>query len=424
MGKIYYRDRNEGKFYKDGKKKKPNWAYRFEATNFEGKRVRIEKAGFAKKQDAIDASVSAYQEFMGAGEVIKPSTLSFSDCLDHWMENYVSVQCREATYTNYEKCIRLYIKPALGVYKMSAIQPSAIQKMVNDLAQKKYSMSVIRTVKGICNKSFKYAKRNKWILNNNALDIDMPSPNVRRTLRKKERKALTKDEIEKMFQVHKPGTNAYFVLILAYRCGLRKGEIYGLTWDDFDFDNKTLSISRQMQYLNREKTKIILTPKYDSFRIIDVDDDTMLYAQKVQRIQLRYKRRLQDKYIINFVDEAGRVNIEGVGVPMDFIFKHRTGECYSPETSSHYFKKLRKSGFEEIDLHSLRHTHATELASNGLHIKEIQRRLGHKTEDVTMQKYVHASDEMRQRSIELINSMFLNSERDKMGTRNDVILND
>lgn len=50
MAKVNVRNRNEGKFYKDGKKKPANWEYRFEAAKVDGKRNTISKAGFATKR--------------------------------------------------------------------------------------------------------------------------------------------------------------------------------------------------------------------------------------------------------------------------------------------------------------------------------------------------------------------------------------
>ena len=56
-------------------------------------------------------------------------------------------------------------------------------------------------------------------------------------------------------------------LLLAYRCGMRLGEIFGLMWDDIDFDNGILSINRQVQ--NHDDKWYLENPKYDSFRTIE-----------------------------------------------------------------------------------------------------------------------------------------------------------
>lgn len=43
------------------------------------------------------------------------------------------------------------------------------------------------------------------------------------------------------------GHPSHLALMLGYYCGLRLGEVYGLTWDCVDFENKTITINKQMQ---------------------------------------------------------------------------------------------------------------------------------------------------------------------------------
>ena len=62
--------------------------------------------------------------------------------------------------------------------------------------------------------------------------------------------------------------------------------------------------------------------------------------------------------------------------------------------------------YDEFDYHSLRHTHATELSEAGVNIKEIQRRLGHSTLEITTRRYIHATDRMEQESIDIMNRMY------------------
>ena len=62
--------------------------------------------------------------------------------------------------------------------------------------------------------------------------------------------------------------------------------------------------------------------------------------------------------------------------------------------------------YEKSDFHSFRHTHATELSEAGVNIKEIQRRLGHSTMNVTSKRYLHATKAMEEESVEKMNRMF------------------
>ena len=92
MASISYRNRNKGKLDSDGRAKKANWEYRFFGASINGVVQRFEKSGFRTKDDAIKAGTQAFNEYMNGGSVFVASDVSYSDCLDSWMENYVAIQ--------------------------------------------------------------------------------------------------------------------------------------------------------------------------------------------------------------------------------------------------------------------------------------------------------------------------------------------
>ena len=90
------------------------WEYSFEGAKIEGKRKRTSKSGFRTKADASAAGIKAKAEFNEAGFHFVPSEISFNDFLDYWMETYCKANLKQVTITNYEKKLRLHIKPELG----------------------------------------------------------------------------------------------------------------------------------------------------------------------------------------------------------------------------------------------------------------------------------------------------------------------
>jgi len=58
-----------------------------------------------------------------------------------------------------------------------------------------------------------------------------------------------------------------------------------------------------------------------------------------------------------------------------------------------------------FDYHSLRHTHATMLIEAGADVKNVQTRLGHANIQTTLQTYVHDTEKMAQRSVELFEQL-------------------
>ena len=89
MGKVTVRNRNAGKFDKNGKRKAPNWEYRFEIASVGGKRQQKTKAGFRTQQEAYDAGNEAYNQYHATGRTFQPKDISVADYLDYWLEHAI-----------------------------------------------------------------------------------------------------------------------------------------------------------------------------------------------------------------------------------------------------------------------------------------------------------------------------------------------
>ena len=75
----------------------------------------------------------------------------------------------------------------------------------------------------------------------------------------------------------------------------------------------------------------------------------------------------------------------------DLIFCQPNGAYYSPDRVGARVKELMVSvGLEDVSLHSLRHTNATELLRHGVPIAEVSRRLGHADQNITLSIYSDA----------------------------------
>ena len=111
MAKLSIRNRNEGKFYKDGRKKPANWEYRFEGAKIEGKRNTISKAGFKTKKEAEIEGTKALAQYNNAGLHFEPSEISVADYLEYWLNNYCKFNVADSTLTAYRNIIKNHIVP-------------------------------------------------------------------------------------------------------------------------------------------------------------------------------------------------------------------------------------------------------------------------------------------------------------------------
>ena len=195
--------------------------------------------------------------------------------------------------------------------------------------------------------------------------------------------------------------------MLAYHCGLRIGEAYGLTWDDVDLNWGSIYLQRQVQWSKNQHAYILCPPKYESCRRIRLDNVIWEFLKREKQRQDAGRLEAGDKYVQLFIDENNHLNTEQRGEPINMVNTRPDGTYIQERVMQHATMIIKTElGYEKFDFHSLRHTHATELCEAGVNIKEIQRRLGHSTMEVTSKRYLHATELMEDESVELMNDMF------------------
>lgn len=390
------------------------WEYAFEGARIGRKRQTISKSGFRTKTEASAAGAKAMDEYNRAGVVFVPTAISVSDYLDLWMREYCQNNCKASTIANYEKKIRLHIKPAIGKYRLAALAPETIQKLLNDKFNEGYSRNTLAVLKGILTGSLSYAVQPlKYIPFSPAEYVDIPS--TRAVPRVKSRKSphvyLTPEQMKTIFARFPEGSSSYLPILIGYKCGLRIAEAFALEWEDIDLDAKKLTVRRQVlwQERNRENNAepywYYTLPKYDSIRTIELSRDVVdaLRREKVRQDEAR--AFYGEGYIRQFRDEADHLNEEGKGNEIHPIMVRPDGS-YINSRNMQYVSQvaMKELGMEKFDYHSLRHTHATMLAEKGASPKYVQHRLGHKNVQVTMQIYQHLTEKMSEDGARLLDT--------------------
>ena len=140
------------------RKRGKTWEYSFEGAKIDGKRKPISKGGFRTKADALNAGIKAKAEYDSGGRVFTPSAISLSDYLDYWYKRYAS-KLTYKTQDTYKNHIRLHIKPYLGSYRISSLEPDVIQEWVDEVlhSQKKLARQSIANILGVLSGALNYA---------------------------------------------------------------------------------------------------------------------------------------------------------------------------------------------------------------------------------------------------------------------------
>ncbi|MCM1225769.1 MAG: site-specific integrase, partial [Lachnospiraceae bacterium] len=336
----------------------------FETATIAGKRTRKTVGTFKTKREALEVGNRALTEYL-SGNDLKKNDMSFADFVnDYWFENYVKINTLDSTQEKYRKMIKKWLIPEIGSKPLNKISISDLQHIINKaIDEGKTSINSITNLKAMITAIFKYAVENKYISisNNPALGLKIPNQRVlkEKNLNSHENVFLTRDKIDLIFERFTMDTSVYFPLLFAYRFGLRKGEAYGVCWSDIDFENKTLSVERQMQY-SPTRQWYLKAPKYDSIRKLAIDDNTLEILKK------GYERYLENQtrkhYIHIYVDDNGNINRtsfkEDGEKEIDIISVRDDGSLVTSNTSLYTTKVIKEElGITDFTFHSLRHTH-------------------------------------------------------------------
>mgnify|MGYP001850695115 CR=1 FL=1 len=212
--------------------------------------------------------------------------------------------------------------------------------------------------------------------------------------------------------------------MLGWYCGLRISEAFAITWDDIDFENKTLNIDKQIVKRNfglEEKVRLKYTknnamsgwyftpPKYDSCRVIKIGDQLLSILANEKERQAKNEEKYGEYYTtyvaIEEKDEKGNQITRIVPIQkcistnhaqLKFVCLDENGIHSTTDTFKYAARVIQKIIQTPFDFHSLRHSHATLLIENGVSPKAVQQRLGHRSIVTTLQTYVKATEHMQQ----------------------------
>ena len=409
-------------------KKRGNvYQYQFEIAPVDGKRKYINKSGFKSKREAMEAGVKAYNEYFETGHSFKPSTMSYSDYLDYWLKNYCYVNLKYHTIQAYSNIIKNHIKPRLGFYRLSQIQTSTLQEVVNAIyLEKGFSKNFMHNILKVLKGSFKYANESaQFIKDNPAVKVTMPKYDEPE---KDPSHIFTAEEIKMILERFKNNHAMYYAILTAYYTGLRVSEVFALTWEDIDFENQTLTVNKNVLKKNqsgathgRHISGKATTVWYfgtcktkSSYRTIKIGDTLLNALKEYKEEQERDKTEYGDLYMKHYAKETSNyynhkpetkiINAYSelqVALPeVNLVFVKHNGVFEGTDTCKYPFKVIHYELGINCRFHDFRDTHATKLIESGADIKAISERLGHNNIQTTYEFYVRVTKKMNNDVVE------------------------
>lgn len=366
----------------------------------DGKQIRKSLYGNTRKE--VKDKMDSLQREMQTGKDVS-NVLSIVDIAQEIRElKYNSNSIKRASYIRLGETIDIMQK--LLPFANIPIQ-NVTRSIINSQSQEltSYSQSVITKVWQQLQGAFNEAViRN--IVDKNPFELKGYLMKPKSSKPTKKIDALTVDEEKRFIKELDKGYDDYtIVFYIAIYTGMRISEILALKREDIDFENKKIYVRKTLSHV--EKGRILLentTKTYAGMRDVPILD--ILYDKLIE-YKIDKKRGFLFLKNGNFIHATSfNSRFQKLCKNADIrVYKKKEQKKGGRKTKRIYQCNITKS---RVNTHMLRHTFATRCIENGVSPVVLQRILGHKDIQVTLNTYTSVFNEFKEKEIDKINSIF------------------
>lgn len=390
------------------------------------------KAGSSQKE--AERLERQFRTDLERGDASIPKKITVREYLNQWLEDIVRPNRRPSTYDNYRYAI-LSINNLLGDIQLNRLKPINIRKYF-DSVRLRVKPTTAHNHYAVLNAALRDAVTEYKLITRNPCEA-VPAPRKN----KPKSGAYTLEQTQRILDLVQ-GTEIYICILLGALCGLRRGEICGLRWQDVDVEGKRAYIRHSLDRLpvryartmpqgsehiplwdcmKNESASTVLalgpTKTEESENSIVLPDFVVREMTDIKQEQELNKIQMGDAYKgLDFVCSWE----DGTPFDPDFIYKkfHKILKKYNAELAE---KRRKAEGIDAADtqndekipddlpllrIHDLRHTAATMMLQANVDVKIVSRTLRHSRSSFTRDVYQHVLEDMQERPATVMDTLF------------------
>ncbi|MGE7545024.1 tyrosine-type recombinase/integrase [Sporosarcina newyorkensis] len=353
-----------------------------------GKRIRRTKTVAATGPRQAAKLLSAYEVEVYNSVHIDPAKLSFGEFVDRWRENYATTNLSASTREVYEDILK-HVTPYFESKYIKDISTFHIVQYFTK--EKKEGRGSLEKKYNVLMSLFKYATEWKVISENPMLEVEKPK------MPKTKLEFYDKDEISQLFkEIHSLESRHQLMIKLTVVGGLRRGELLGIAYDQVDFAKNQIHIKRSLQYTKSEGLKLKGTKTEDE-RTVSFPESLMKELHRYYIRQLNARMEV-GKLWKGFKD----IHEEEV---MLFVC-NEYGVPFQPNAVTRFWGRfMDRTELKRIRFQDLRHSSASLILSEGVNMKVLQKRLGHRNIKTTLNIYSHITEKDDEKASDVFNDL-------------------
>lgn len=362
------------------KRKDGRWEGRYIKSRTESGKIiygYVYARSYRETKEKQKAKIASY-----TSQIANKNEHVFSNIASEWFES-IKLHTKTSTQNKYHNMLTNYILPEYGNQPFSTITYEFIEahcKFLLESGGKKgngLSPKTVSDVLAIIRNISKFSIRKGIYVANDANAVQIRQDiKPMRVLNKAEQSQLCE------YILKKPEACSIGILVCMFT-GLRIGEICALRWEDISFSDQSIYIHHTLQRIQMHrghgaKTEVVVTtPKSScSIRKIPLPDEIL------------------EILVLNKKASSG------------YVLTNDEYKFIEPRTMQNKFKKILKAvGIENANFHALRHTFATRCVELGFDVKSLSEILGHATVNITMNRYVHPTYEMKKKNMQKLSGL-------------------